>query len=149
MQERTAAPSRCTVHAPHWATPQPYFVPVRPICSRSAQSSGVLGIDVDVLRASVVRRFPLALLAVCIASCATLTRDSSIDQRYGAPDPARYDKPALPEGGMSYRAEVQPILESRCVVCHACYDAPCQLKLSSYDGVDARRFEGARFTRRG
>src|SRR4051812_50117381 len=33
----------CTVHAPHWATPQPYFVPVRPTCSRSTQRSGVLG----------------------------------------------------------------------------------------------------------
>src|SRR5262245_50582314 len=42
-QDRMAAPSRCTVHAPHWATPQPYFVPVRPTCSRITQSSGVLG----------------------------------------------------------------------------------------------------------
>lgn len=25
--------------------------------------------------------------------------------------------------------------ESRCVVCHGCYDAPCQLKLGTYDGV--------------
>ena len=29
-QERTGAPFRCTVHAPHWAMPQPYFVPFRP-----------------------------------------------------------------------------------------------------------------------
>jgi hypothetical protein len=25
--------------------------------------------------------------------------------------------------------------DARCVVCHGCYDAPCQLKLSSWDGV--------------
>jgi hypothetical protein len=25
--------------------------------------------------------------------------------------------------------------EQRCVVCHGCYDAPCQLKLSSWDGI--------------
>ena len=25
--------------------------------------------------------------------------------------------------------------DQRCVVCHGCYDAPCQLKLSSWDGV--------------
>ena len=43
-QERTAAPSRCTVHAPHCATPQPYLVPVRPTCSRIAHSRGVLGL---------------------------------------------------------------------------------------------------------
>src|SRR5258705_2405209 len=41
--ERTAVPSMCTVQAPHWAMPQPYLVPVRPICSLSTQSSGVLG----------------------------------------------------------------------------------------------------------
>jgi hypothetical protein len=35
-QERTAAPSTCTVHAPHWAIPQPYLVPVRPTHSRMA-----------------------------------------------------------------------------------------------------------------
>ena len=42
-QERTGAPSTCTVQAPHCATPQPYFVPVRPTCSRITHSSGVFG----------------------------------------------------------------------------------------------------------
>ena len=28
MQDRTAFPSRCTVHAPHCETPQPNLVPV-------------------------------------------------------------------------------------------------------------------------
>src|SRR5436309_7777679 len=42
-QERTAAPSTCTVHAPHCAMPQPYFVPVRPTCSRITHSNGVVG----------------------------------------------------------------------------------------------------------
>ena len=36
---------------------------------------------------------------------------------------------------MSYRQDVQPILERRCVVCHACYDGPCQLKLTAWEGV--------------
>src|SRR2546422_516548 len=43
-QERTAAPSTCTVHAPHCAMPQPYLVPVRPTCSRIAHKRGVLGL---------------------------------------------------------------------------------------------------------
>ena len=42
-QERVAAPSIWTVQAPHWAMPQPYFVPVRPSCSRITHSSGVSG----------------------------------------------------------------------------------------------------------
>jgi hypothetical protein len=37
---------------------------------------------------------------------------------------------------VSYVDEVQPILDRRCVVCHSCYNAPCQLKLSSYEGTD-------------
>src|SRR5271168_3472962 len=43
MQERMALPSRCTVHAPHSAMPQPNLVPVRPATSRTAQSKGMLG----------------------------------------------------------------------------------------------------------
>ena len=42
-QLRVGTPSMCTVQAPHWATPQPYLVPVRPSCSRSTHSSGVSG----------------------------------------------------------------------------------------------------------
>ncbi|NMM40389.1 fatty acid cis/trans isomerase [Pseudoalteromonas arctica] len=38
--------------------------------------------------------------------------------------------------GAEFLQHVQPVLESRCVVCHGCYDAPCQLKLSSPEGID-------------
>src|SRR5258705_4199882 len=41
--ERTGRPFMWTVQAPHCATPQPYLVPVRPICSRITQSRGVVG----------------------------------------------------------------------------------------------------------
>ena len=41
--ERVGTPSTCTVQAPHWAIPQPYLVPIRPITSRSTHSSGVSG----------------------------------------------------------------------------------------------------------
>ena len=37
---------------------------------------------------------------------------------------------------VSYLADVQPILDKRCAVCHACYNAACQLKLSSFEGLD-------------
>ena len=38
-----------------------------------------------------------------------------------------------------YFRDVKTILDRRCLVCHACYDAPCQLKLDSPDGI----FRGA------
>ena len=41
----------------------------------------------------------------------------------------------MPREMISYDDEVRPVLESRCVVCHGCYDAPCQLKLSSPAGI--------------
>src|SRR5947208_16534423 len=42
-QERRGWPFRCTVQAPHCATPQPYLVPVSFSSSRSTQSNGVSG----------------------------------------------------------------------------------------------------------
>jgi hypothetical protein len=54
---------------------------------------------------------------------------------------------------------VRHVIERRCVVCHACYDAPCQLVLSSREGLargaskdavyDAARLRAARPTRLG
>jgi hypothetical protein len=41
----------------------------------------------------------------------------------------------IPKEIISYDEKIRPILESRCVVCHGCYDAPCQLKLSSPEGI--------------
>ena len=32
-------------------------------------------------------------------------------------------------------AAARDVLERRCAVCHGCYDAPCQLKLDSFEGV--------------
>jgi len=40
------------------------------------------------------------------------------------------------EGTNRYLADIKPILDKRCVVCHSCYNSPCQLKLSSYEGLD-------------
>ncbi|WP_210395441.1 fatty acid cis/trans isomerase [Motiliproteus sediminis] len=50
-------------------------------------------------------------------------------------EPTRYVTPESQEGSF-YQQQVKPIMERRCVVCHACYDAPCQLKLGSPDGID-------------
>lgn len=34
-----------------------------------------------------------------------------------------------------YQNKIQPILNNRCVICHSCYNSPCQLNLASYQGV--------------
>ena len=50
-----------------------------------------------------------------------------------------------------FDTQVNPVLTQRCVVCHACYDAPCQLKMSSPEGVarggnKEKVYEGTRLT---
>ncbi|HET9699427.1 MAG TPA: fatty acid cis/trans isomerase, partial [Burkholderiales bacterium] len=81
-----------------------------------------------------MRQFLLPFLIAMLAGCSTLARHE-LDQRYGAPDRGRFDTPQAVPAGVSYRRDVQPILDRRCVVCHACYDAPCQLKLGAWEGV--------------
>jgi hypothetical protein len=54
-----------------------------------------------------------------------------------------------PEDPVLLGERVKPVLDSRCVVCHGCVDAPCQLKLSSYEGITRgaskeRVYDGAR-----
>jgi hypothetical protein len=34
-----------------------------------------------------------------------------------------------------YPPEVKEVIEQRCVVCHGCYDAPCQLKMDAWGGL--------------
>jgi hypothetical protein len=37
---------------------------------------------------------------------------------------------------VGFLSDVKPVLDRRCVVCHSCYNAACQLKLSSFEGID-------------
>ncbi len=41
----------------------------------------------------------------------------------------------LPSEPISYFNSVKPLLERRCISCHGCYDAQCQLKLTSIEGI--------------
>ncbi|MEN8166943.1 MAG: fatty acid cis/trans isomerase [Pseudomonadota bacterium] len=55
----------------------------------------------------------------------------------------------LPAEPIDYQETIRPILDRRCVVCHGCYDAPCQLKLSSMEGLrrgasPVKVYDGAR-----
>jgi len=57
----------------------------------------------------------------------------------------------LPEKSLSFNDDVLPVLEKRCIACHGCYDAPCQLKLTSTGGIlrgsnKNRVYDGARIT---
>jgi hypothetical protein len=93
------------------------------------------------------------LLMLLLSACAPSGKSITADQAT-----VDYDLLyTLPEEIISYDEKVRPILENRCVVCHGCYDAPCQLKLSSAEGIhrgankekvyNAGRFKAAEPTR--
>ncbi len=49
------------------------------------------------------------------------------------PVPVAFNAPART---IDFLQEVKPLLDKRCVVCHSCYNSPCQLKLDSFEGAD-------------
>jgi len=59
-----------------------------------------------------------------------------LDSLYGPPSVQDRMVEVASDEGKYYAQQVKPILDNRCVVCHACNDAPCQLKLSSPEGID-------------
>ncbi len=81
-----------------------------------------------------MRRLYWLLIALIITACASYP---ALDNLYGPADPSRYDNPIDAEVDLSldYQQTIKPTLENRCVVCHGCYDAPCQLNLNSYEGI--------------
>lgn len=67
------------------------------------------------------------MVFICCLFVACDDRQQSVPDRYVGLDS---------EGGRLCRQQIQPLLDKRCVVCHGCYDAPCQLNLASAQGID-------------
>jgi hypothetical protein len=83
-----------------------------------------------------MRALHYLVLLLLLGGCSTLIASRQLDDRLGPPDPARFDKAPPPVApAPDYWTHIRPILDRRCVSCHACYDAPCQLKLTRYDGL--------------
>ena len=76
-----------------------------------------------------------AVFLLALAGCATYFATQQLDQLYGVPDPARYDRPAPAAAAAVDYTQVKSIVDNRCVVCHGCNDAACQLNLASHAGV--------------
>lgn len=92
-------------------------------------------------------RLALILLISVLAGCAVYAQ-YQLDEAFGtAQVRSRYIDVAgaAPE----FHRDIKPILDRRCVVCHGCYDAPCQLKMEAFEGLDrgaskARVYDGKR-----
>ncbi|UCB55920.1 MAG: fatty acid cis/trans isomerase [Thiotrichales bacterium] len=89
----------------------------------------------------------IGTLALMLTACASKEQSITADQAT-----VEYNLLySMPEAPISYDQQVRPVLESRCVVCHGCYDAPCQLKLSSPEGIHRggnknKVYDGGRIT---
>ncbi|MGY3571607.1 fatty acid cis/trans isomerase [Vibrio paucivorans] len=74
-------------------------------------------------------------LVTIFAGCATYA-GLNYDELFGEPEVQQRQAPIDSAQADFFMDEVKPIIDNRCVVCHACYDAPCQLKMSSVEGID-------------
>jgi len=80
-----------------------------------------------------VRTILLVMLVWFTSTSCTLQKQPPLTQQQATID---YNLLlTLPAEPLSFDKSVRPVLENRCVVCHGCYDAPCQLKLSSWEGL--------------
>lgn len=78
------------------------------------------------------RASALAALALLLSGCLGPDRPSPVAGQADVDYDLILNPRATP---VTWDKDVRPVIEGRCVVCHACYDAPCQLKLSSYEGL--------------
>lgn len=72
----------------------------------------------------------------CLMLLACSDAAEHLNASYGKPQTRDRLLPANHPLAVQFSDQVLPVLEKRCVVCHGCYDAPCQLKLSSAEGID-------------
>jgi len=77
----------------------------------------------------------LLLVLILVSGCAAYATHQ-FDNAFGAQDAANRVSDVSEEEAVFYNEQVRPILDSRCVSCHACYDAPCQLKLTAVGGIE-------------
>lgn len=74
------------------------------------------------------------LVVLVLAGCATVAV-YNVNELYG-PANVRDRVATGTAGAVDYHRDVEPILNRRCLACHGCYDAPCQLKMESPAGLD-------------
>ena len=91
-----------------------------------------------------------AVVGCAVVGCAVVGGDQ-LTKRFGKSEPRDRMVSSDSKAGQHFLQEVKPILEGRCASCHACYDAPCQLKMTSAQGIDrgaskALVYKGSRLT---
>ena len=83
-----------------------------------------------------MRKLHWLYLLLFLSGCATLGV-FEYDNHYGKSnvDNRLVVEKITDEQSIHYNQVIKPIIENRCVVCHGCYDAPCQLKMENSAGL--------------
>ncbi len=97
------------------------------------------------------RRLILLASVMLAVGCASYASENW-DELFGTGEPRERMETADTDAGKVYLEQVQPIIEQRCVVCHGCFDSPCQLNLASPEGIDrgaskAKVYSGGRLSK--
>lgn len=79
-------------------------------------------------------KFYTFYVVLFISGCAAIGT-VSLDRQFGKAEPRDLKVQVLAPDLVDYWREVKPVIEDRCIVCHGCYDAPCQLKMTSIEGI--------------
>ena len=78
----------------------------------------------------------IILVMAILAGCSAF-KTMQYEKKYGtAQESVNRLVQAHAPSEVSFYDDVQPILERRCSVCHSCYDAPCQLKTTCFEGIE-------------
>ncbi|TKF21063.1 9-hexadecenoic acid cis-trans isomerase [Vibrio genomosp. F6] len=96
-------------------------------------------------------RHIILLCFITVFSGCAVYAGLNYDQLFGPQQVRDRQAPLQSPQAHFFLDEVKPIIDKRCVICHACYDAPCQLKMSSVEGIDRgaskeKIYQGTRLT---
>jgi len=81
-----------------------------------------------------MKSLQLLIIVLVVSGCAALGF-ARFEELYGESEPRDRVVATLPSTSIDYWSDVKPIVDNRCIVCHGCNDAPCQLKMSSIEGI--------------
>lgn len=88
-----------------------------------------------------MKSFIFRLIALCsaLSACLLFVIGCSSDGPPQPPPPKPiklvFDIDPQRMAEIGYQKDIQPLMNARCISCHACYDAPGQLKLTSAEGL--------------
>ncbi len=77
----------------------------------------------------------LCILLLAILVCAGCAQTRAISDPEIVAGQVRAALPGDEAQTVDFLSDVKPILDTRCVSCHACFDAPCQLKATAAEGM--------------